>query len=194
MAPVTRTLLALAFVAVIAAGGCATPSAGSPSSTEPARPAGWAQPVTLDGVPNLHRVSPGLYRSAQPTTAGMRRLGEFGIRTVINLRAFHSDRSELDGTELRGIRIPTHAWAPTRAAARRFLDVVTDPDQQPVLVHCQHGADRTGAMVALYRIAVEGWSRDAALAEMTDGGFGYHSIWTNLPPWVRSFPLEDGVD
>ena len=55
------------------------------------RPADWAQPLLVDGVPNLHKVTDRLYRSAQPTAAGMRRLEAMGIRTVINLRAFQAD-------------------------------------------------------------------------------------------------------
>ncbi len=51
------------------------------------RPVQWAEPVEMEGVSNLHRISPTLYRSEQPTALGMKNLEKLGIRTVINLRA-----------------------------------------------------------------------------------------------------------
>jgi len=61
----------------------------------------------------------------------------------------------------------------------------------PVFFHCKHGADRTGTMCAVYRIAVCGWSKDEAIAEMTQGGFGYHTVWTNLIKFIRKLDVED---
>jgi hypothetical protein len=55
------------------------------------RPSNWAQPVKLDGAPNLHKVTDKLYRSAQPSAEGMKNLKNLGIKTIINLRAFHSE-------------------------------------------------------------------------------------------------------
>ena len=56
-----------------------------------ARPVHWAEPIDMDGVSNLHRISPTLFRSEQPTALGMKNLEKLGIRTVINLRAFNND-------------------------------------------------------------------------------------------------------
>ena len=56
-------------------------------------------------------------------------------------------------------------------------------------MHCQHGADRTGAMSALYRIAVQGWSKEEAIREMVHGGFNYHEIWINRPRWIRELDI-----
>jgi protein tyrosine/serine phosphatase len=57
-------------------------------------------------------------------------------------------------------------------------------------VHCQHGADRTGMMTAIYRIAMEGWSKDDAITEMTEGGYGFHAIWKDLVEYVRELDVE----
>jgi protein tyrosine phosphatase (PTP) superfamily phosphohydrolase (DUF442 family) len=154
------------------------------------RPESWAQPVALAGVPNLHKVSDTLYRSAQPTAEGMKNLKEMGIETVVNLRSFHSDRKEIGNTGLGYEHIYVKAWHPERKEIVRFLQIATNPARTPVLVHCQHGADRTGTMCALYRIAVQGWSKEEALREMTEGGFGYHSIWKNLPGWIAKLDIE----
>jgi len=154
------------------------------------RPPSWATPIELAGVPNLHKVSDTLYRSAQPTAEGMKNLEKMGIKTVINLRSFHSDRDELRGTSLSGEHLFMKAWHPEQKEAERFLQIVTDPARTPVLVHCQHGADRTGTLCAIYRIAVQNWPKDAAVREMTGGGFGFHEIWSNLPAWIEQLNIN----
>lgn len=148
------------------------------------------QHIRLEGVPNLHKVSDNLYRSAQPTAEGMKNLRKMGIETIINLRSFHSDRDEIGTTPLQYEHIYMKAWHPERKEAVRFLQIVTNPKRTPVLVHCQHGADRTGAMSALYRIAVQGWTKERAIREMTEGGFGYHDIWQNLPKWIEELDVQ----
>lgn len=157
---------------------------------EPAvRPAAWAQPLAVPGVPNLHKISDSLYRSAQPTAAGMRQLEAMGIRTVINLRSFHSDRDAIGDAALASEQITMKAWHPEEKELVRFLRLVTTPAALPALVHCQHGADRTGLMCAVYRLVVCGWTRQEALREMTEGGFGYHEVWVNLPRYLESLDI-----
>jgi protein tyrosine phosphatase (PTP) superfamily phosphohydrolase (DUF442 family) len=156
----------------------------------PDRPAHWAGPVQLEGVPNLHRVSDTLFRSAQPSAEGMGNLKAMGIKTIVNLRSFHSDRDQIKGTGLAYEHIYMKAWHPEEEDVVRFLQIVTNPKRTPVLVHCQHGADRTGAMCAIYRVAVQGWSKEEALKEMTEGGFGFHEIWEDLIWWIDALDLE----
>ncbi|MCX5894044.1 MAG: dual specificity protein phosphatase family protein [Deltaproteobacteria bacterium] len=155
------------------------------------RPAEWAAPYLLAGVCNLHKVSDNLYRSAQPTAAGFRNLRALKIKTVVNLRSFHSDRAALAGTGLDYVHIYMKAWHPEEEDIVKFLKIVTDPDRTPVLVHCQHGSDRTGTMCALYRIMVEGWPKTKAIDEMRCGGFGFHKIWEDLATWIYSLNLEE---
>ncbi|HTY08217.1 MAG TPA: dual specificity protein phosphatase family protein [Candidatus Edwardsbacteria bacterium] len=155
----------------------------------PARPAEWAQPLRAAGAPNLHRVSGALYRSAQPTAEGFRSAAALGVKTVVNLRSFNSDRGKLAGTGLRYQHIAMKAWHPEREDVVRFLRIVTDSAQTPVLVHCQHGADRTGTMCAVYRIAVQGWTKEAALREMTEGGYHFHGVWQNLLAWINGLDI-----
>ena len=154
------------------------------------RPAWWAQPIKLEGVANLHRVTTNLYRSAQPTVQGMRNLKQMGIQTVVSLRSFNSDRKEIGTTGLGYEHIYMKAWHPERKEVVRFLQIVTDAKRQPVLLHCQHGADRTGTMCAMYRAAVQGWTKEEAIREMTEGGFGFHEVWKNLPKWIEELEIE----
>ena len=155
------------------------------------RDAAWAWPVQAEGLPNFHRVSDTLYRGAQPPSAeGFRRLEEMGIKTVVNLRSSHSDRDMIRGTGLVYESIGMKAWHPEDEDVVRFLKIVTDPACQPVFVHCQHGADRTGTMCAVYRIVVQGWDKEEAIRETRYGGFGFHEIWTGLPKYIRKLDIQ----
>jgi protein tyrosine/serine phosphatase len=144
----------------------------------------------MKGVPNLHKVSDTLYRSAQPSSEGMRNLRAIGVETIVNLRSFHSDRQEIGDTGLAYEHIYMKAWHPEEDDAVRFLQIVANPRRDPVLVHCQHGADRTGTMCALYRVAVQGWSKEEAIEEMSQGEFGFHSLWDNLIQWINALDVE----
>jgi len=150
----------------------------------------WARPIQVQGVPNCHKVSDALYRGAQPDAEGMKGLKALGVRTIVNLRSFHDDEDESEGTGLALERIKCQAMSPKDEQVVRFLQIVTDPQKQPVFVHCQHGSDRTGTMCAIYRIAVQGWSKADALSEMTKGGFGFHAIWENLEDYIHELDVD----
>jgi protein tyrosine/serine phosphatase len=165
-------------------------SAYGAETSPTSRPANWAKPIPMEGVPNLHEVSDTLYRSAQPSAAGVKKLKGMGIETVVNLRSSHSDRALIQGTGLTYEHIKMKAWHAEEEDAVRFLQIVTNPKRSPVLVHCQHGADRTGTMCALYRVAVQGWSKKEALREMMQGGFGFHGIWENLIQWMNGLDID----
>lgn len=89
------------------------------------RPARWAQPIKRPGLPNFYRVSMHLYRGGQPTRAGFRELAKLGVKTVVNLRSFHSDRSKLRGSGLAYRHLYVKAWHPEREDVLRFLRIVT---------------------------------------------------------------------
>ena len=134
-------------------------SEGGPTSDDRLFHSG--KPIQMEGLSNFCKVSDDLVRCAQPTLNGMRNLKAIGIKTVVNLSAFHSDRSMLKNTGLDYENIPMIAWPliPEEKQVVRFLTIVTDPKRTPVLVHCQHGADRTGTLCAVYRIVVQGWTK-----------------------------------
>ena len=131
-----------------------------------------------------------LYRGAQPEDEGFAELKKLGIETVVNLRSLHSDRSECEEAELAYVKINCQAWEAEEEEVVDFLKVLADPDRRPVFVHCQHGADRTGMMVAVYRLVEQGWSKEDAIAEMTEGGFGYHSIWKELIEYIEELDVD----
>jgi len=167
-------------------------AARAPTSaqTSDARPGNWAQPVDRPGLPNLFRVSEQYYRGAQPTAEGIRQLPKLGVRTIVNLRSLHSDDDVIVDQPLQYEQIRFNSWHAESEDVVRFLKIVTTPSRQPIFVHCQYGADRTGMMTAIYRVAVQGWSKDDAIREMTQGGFGFHPEWQNLVDYVRAIDVE----
>ena len=179
------TLLAVLATPVVAQETATTPPAQAPSPAE-SRPANWAEPIALEGVPNLHRITPWLYRSQQPTALGMKNLEKLGIRTVINLRFFNDDEDEVKGTSLRTERTKILTWSIGDKHVVEVMKILEKTENGPFLIHCQHGADRTGLMTAMYRILEQGWTPEDALKELTDGGFGYHSMWSNIIKYVKS--------
>ncbi|MGH7145756.1 MAG: fused DSP-PTPase phosphatase/NAD kinase-like protein [Planctomycetota bacterium] len=175
------------------AGGPDTVAAAGKNDPQPSHPA-WAEHLHEPDLTNFCRVNAHLYRGAQPDEAGFKRLHALGIRTVINLRTFHSDDDEVkeagvDG-QLQLEHIYCKTWHPELEDIRKFLTLACDPKNQPVYVHCQFGSDRTGTMCAVYRIVVQGWTRDQAIDEMTHGGYGFHPIWQNLVDFIHD-DLDD---
>lgn len=167
--------------------------AGCTAENPSARPASsytTALSIPQEGCPNLYKVSEALYRGAQPEEECFPYLQQMGIRTVVDLRTFHSDEKEMEGTNLNYVSIPMAPWNPKVEHVRKFLSVVTDPAQQPVYLHCKHGADRTGTLVAAYRMIVQGWSKERAIAEMTEGPFGFHEFWSGLPKFLNKINIE----
>lgn len=173
---------------VSAFAGFALLAATSASAAD--RNTNWAARVQQAGLPNLHRISTNLYRCAQPTAAGLNAAEKLGIKTVISLRAFHSDKDEVESTKLKTERIRFNTWHPEEEDVLRFLKIVTRTNDGPYLVHCLHGADRTGTMIAIYRMTIQGWSKDDAIREMTQGDFGYHTMWTNLIRYLNALDVE----
>lgn len=155
------------------------------------RPEIWAKPIDLPGLPNLYKVSDDLYRGAQPTAEGVRQLKKLGIRTIVNLRLFDFDRDKIRGIGLAYQHIRFMTWYPQDKKVIRFLKIVTDPNNTPVFLHCQRGADRTGATCAIYRVAVQGWPKAEAIDEMMNGGFAFNRGWMNLIEYIDELDIED---
>ncbi len=154
------------------------------------RPTTWALKIEKDGLKNFHSLSTNFYRGAQPSKEGMKILQEMGIKTVVNLRGFHSDKRKIGKLELSGEHFRFNTWHAEDEDVVSFLKVVTDTNRWPVFVHCLHGSDRTGMMCAMYRMAVSDWTREEAIREMTEGGYGFHPEWQNLIAYLKKVDID----
>ncbi len=120
---------------------------------------------------NFGEVAEGrIYRSAQPSPLFLRWLvATRGVRSVINLRGrtpgFESAFAARHGLRLFSFNLSA-SRPPSAADVERFLAILRDPGNHPLLVHCRNGVDRTGYMVALYRTREADWDVDRAAREM----------------------------
>ncbi|MBE0604603.1 MAG: tyrosine-protein phosphatase [Deltaproteobacteria bacterium] len=141
----------------------------------------------LTGLATVGRVAPGIFRGSQPKPEGYATLKAMEVRTVINLRTRHGERKAVEAAGMRYIEIPMSYWRKVDpAVVRTALSAMTDPANQPVFVHCSVGTDRTGVVVAVYRMEIDGWSEAEAEAEMD--AFGFHEIWSQLKEFIRRYP------
>lgn len=166
---------------------CILIMSGCSSLAESARDERWAVPAA--GADNMYKVSDRLYRSAQPDAQGMKNIEEIGIKTVISLRSSQKDVKPAEGTDLKLIHVSMRAWDPQYKDAVTVMRLLNESDA-PILIHCYHGADRTGMMAALYRMVYEGWSREDALDEMLNGGYGYHSMWKDIVTFIKEVDVD----
>ncbi len=139
------------------------------------------------GLPNFHVTAPGIYRGAAPTPAGLQRLKAMGVQTIIDLRiAPKTVRKEgilARSMGFRWINLPMGSDPPTPRQVSTFLATLKQAPAQPVYVHCQHGADRTGCMIGIWRVTQQGWTYPQAYAEMRR--YGFNPRWTHLSAAVR---------
>lgn len=134
------------------------------------RPAEWAQSVEVQY--NLYQMSPTLYRSALPDQGAVPLLQKLKVATVINFLP-ESDSSWLSAPGIAQVQLPYRTNHVDDADVLKALRAIQTAEAKgPVLMHCKHGSDRTGLMAAMYRVVVQGWSKEDALSEMTQGGFG----------------------
>ncbi|WP_053077580.1 dual specificity protein phosphatase family protein [Burkholderia cepacia] len=188
----TAFLAALAVtLAALVQPAHADPASGVAARPIAARPIQWAQSIADARVNNLHRITPTLYRSAQLSRADVPELQKLGIRKVISFRSFHADDSILAGTQIKMQRIRINTWDIRDDDMVAALKALRTADQDgPVLIHCQHGADRTGLVSALYRMVYQGWTREQALDELQHGGYGFHPIWQNITNYLEHVDVE----
>jgi tyrosine-protein phosphatase SIW14 len=153
---------------------------------------------------NFHVVRDGvLYRSGQMTLVGLKRIiHDYGIKTVITLRDAHCPGDEPPDKDeethcikegLKYFRIPPRPWSaedgsvPAEKGVQVFRQVMSDPKNYPVLVHCFAGIHRTGAKCAIYRMDFEGWSNARAIAEMRDHGYSIFDEHLDIADYLETY-------
>ena len=183
---IARPLPAFLLAAVTAVAAAPTPT-----------PAPFAERLEVAGVPNLGRVSPTLLRGGQPTEEGMRALAARGVAVVVDLRdgaeQFAEEKALVESLGMRAVHLPLHGWrTPRREQVEAFLAILCANRDRTVFVHCRRGAERTGVMLAAYRLAADGWSAEHALAEMK--AFRFRAfLFPHFSALVRSLEAGSGL-
>ncbi len=129
-------------------------------------------------LPNFSQVTERLYRGGQPKAGGVKKLAEIGIKTIINLRGTdeltRAEEAEAKAAGLVYFNIPMPGLSrPTHEQISRVMEIVNAQESGPVFIHCKRGSDRTGTVVAVYRISRDGWTADKALTEAKRFGLSW---------------------
>jgi len=150
--------------------------------------------VSITGVPNAGRVNPHLYRGGQPTAAGLAALRSLGVTTIVSFTLEGEDaKSEAAASRTLGLQFIHLPWSasgePPEDYVSQFLELASPTHSGVVFAHCKAGADRTGLMIAAYRVLSDGWPLNQALDEMD--AFGYEvEFHPQLRRFVRNLALK----
>src|SRR3984885_12506886 len=135
----------------------------------------WASSQS-ENLPNFQKVDDYVYRGAQPKIDGFKDLAERGIKTVVDLRDIgeHSQADEqkaVTDSGMRYVSMPMQGMStPKYEQIATIHSLLNDVTSGPVFVHCKRGADRTGTVIALYRIVHDSWDSKRALSEAKSYG------------------------
>ena len=146
----------------------------------------FAKRLELPGLANAAKVSENLYRGAAPSAQGLASLKALGIKTIVDFRETSAYSEEAHSLGFKYFRLPfgqTHP--PSDEMIEKFFSIISAPDNCPVFVHCREGRDRTGAMIALYRIRYEGWKNEDAYNEALH--FGFHPLYHGLANLIKDY-------
>lgn len=151
-----------------------------------------AKRISLVGVPNFGEVTPTLYRGAQPSDKGFKNLAQMGIDVIVDFRglSLNQERHEAAANNIKLILLSWDCRSPSDKIAANFLQILKENAGKKIFVHCYGGIDRTGAMIAVYRMANEGWTEPEAMNEMHAFGYAFmHHIWCHaVEQYVKKFP------
>lgn len=181
--PSGRVFFAIVVVAIALRGNAAPPQSAPPAAHSA------AQTLTIDGVGNFAEVTSTLYRGGQPSRVGLEALAKMGVNIVVDARLTGSgnERKDVEKAGMQYVAIPWHCLFPKDDVFARFLALLRDNPGKKIFVHCRYGDDRTGMMIAAYRMSVEGWTADEASQEMNQFGF-HHVVCRSLVPYEKHFP------
>jgi Protein tyrosine/serine phosphatase len=149
----------------------------------------WAKSVKSDYVENFFQIDDEFFRSANLSNNAFKELESLEIMEVINLRSYHSDIRESKGTNVKLYRVKMDAHHIREKDVIEVLRIINKREGK-ILVHCKHGSDRTGLIVAMYRIIFQDWSKEDATNELVNGGYGYHTIFSNIPKFIENANID----
>lgn len=149
----------------------------------------WAAGPPAPHVHNFGEINGHIYRGAAPSPVALQELRALGVKVILDLR-LAGEGAEAESLEVRKlgmkyINVPLSAWsAPTQAQIEHIFPLLFHSDTEPVFIHCRRGKDRTGAVLACYRIQHDNWNNRRALEEANSYGM------SRLERSMRAFVLQ----
>jgi tyrosine-protein phosphatase SIW14 len=205
MARMFRSILVSVFSVLLAIAMCTGQEQrvrGGSAASNP--PHAFARKGNIEGVRNFGEVTPTLFRGAQPSQEGFEALAKMGIDIVVDGVGNRADSEgkQVGSLGMQYVAIPWHCPFPNDEVFARFLKLLQENPKKKVFVHCRLGEDRTGMMIAAYRMAVQGWTANEAMREMQQFGFSTVHLFIcprlasyeeNFPKHLRSNPAFEGL-
>jgi tyrosine-protein phosphatase SIW14 len=186
----SRPLLTLLVAVSVAAS--ALPERVRQNAAQRERPVGHevGEHLKANGVPNFGRVTPTLYRGGQPSAEGFKALAGMGIAIVVDTGRSRRDEALIKTLGMTYVSLPWYCPLPKDKVFDRFIEIIRENPRKKIFVHCRFGDDRTGMMIAAYRMGAEGWTAKEAMQEMHEFGYGpiHHLMCPGLAGYEKSFP------
>ena len=160
----------------------------------------WSAEIDTKGLRNFHQVNENIYRGGQPSAEGWQKLAKLGIKTVIDLRrpTEHDTIEEerlVKAAGMRYVNVPMRGiWAPTEEQVSKVLALLNSKEAGPVFVHCKRGADRTGTIIACYRMGRDGWNNEKAAKVAKSLGMRWTQI--GMKQYISSYkpPVQNAAN
>ncbi len=188
---VTRTVGCFAILVVLAALPTTADVHPGANSSSPAQQPSLSKSVRKN-LPNFGEATTTLYRGGQPSKSGFRILAKMGINIVVDLRGSRdSERKIVTHLGMQYVALPWHCPFPKDRIFAQFLTLLRKNPGKKIFVHCRLGDDRTGMMIASYRMTQQGWSAEKAEKEMEKFGFSFthrRLICPGLSSYEENFP------
>lgn len=154
------------------------------------RPIEWAQPMMDAPIGNFFKINDDVYRSEQPDEEDLKALEQHGIRSILNLRRHHSDKDEAKNSTIKQYAIKMSAAKIKDDLIEEAMLIIARAEK-PILIHCWHGSDRTGVVIAMYRMVFQNWAKAEAIDEFKNGGYGYHQkMYPNIEKYLMDVDLS----
>ena len=195
--PVSARLFRTSAAALVVLSSFAT-LAAAPEASGRATNSAAAVATSRVQIDNFGRISPTYYRGAQPDAGDWADLAALGVKTIINLTsddALAEEPGLVAKAGMKYVALPmTTRVAPTPEQLAQFLQIVNDPANQPVFVHCVGGKHRTGVMTAVYRMTQHSWTADQAFNEMKQFKFGAVMLHPEFKKFVYDYRVPAPAD
>jgi tyrosine-protein phosphatase SIW14 len=155
----------------------------------------WAADVKPAGVPNFHQVNEHVFRGGQPVDAGWNSLAHLGIKVVIDLRPssehpINAEEHAVEAAGMKYVNVPMRGiGSPVADAVSKVLSLLVSDSDGPVFVHCRRGADRTGTVIACYRILHDHWANQKALQEAKLCGMAW--VERGMMHYIQNFKAPE---
>jgi len=153
------------------------------------RPDSWSVKIENSYLENFWKLNDTLYRSEQPDKTDFIYLNSIGIKSILNLRSQHTDKESIGSLCITEYNVEMDAEKFSDNEIIEALKAI-QISPKPILVHCRHGSDRTGVVIAMYRIIFQNWTKEQALLELQNGGYGFHTIYANIPDYINNVNVE----